>query len=130
MSPPVLQILTCYRLSSWDKVSERKNLGFLFALDHGAEEVVDLSQGGSLPPAHPMKSYVPVTYPTGLLWNPYPCMLGLPNVWPKHFPPELREVKQEVLNEEMERVPAASIAIIQTRVVKADFLKAVREAVA
>ena len=57
-------------------------------------------------------------------------MLGLPYVWPKHFPPELREVKQEVLNEEMERVPAASIAIIQTRVVKADFLKAVREAVA
>ena len=86
----------------------------MFALDHGAEEVVDLAQGESLPPAHQMESYLPVTYPTGLLWNPYPCMLGLPNVWPKDFPPELREFKQEVLNEEMERVPAASIGIVQS----------------
>ena len=86
-------------------------MGFLFALDHGAEQVVDLVQGESLPP---VKGYVPVTYPTGLLWNPYPSMLGLVNVWPKHFPPELREVKQEVLNEEMERVPAASIGIVQS----------------
>ena len=113
-SKGLIDALICYSLSSWEKVSERKNLGFLFALDHGAEEVVDLAQGESLPPAHPMESYIPVTYPTGLLWNPYPCMLGMPNVWPKHFPTELREVKQEVLNEEMERVAAASIGIVQS----------------
>ena len=61
-----------------------------------------------------MEGYLPVTYPTGLLWNPYPSMLGLPDLWPKGFPPELRDVKQEVLNEEMERVPAASIGIVQS----------------
>ena len=102
------------RLSSCEKVSERKNLGFLFAVDHGAEEVVDLAQGEGLPPADLMEGYLPVTYPTGLLWNPYPSMLPLPDLWPKGFPPELREVKQEVLNEEMERVPAASIGILQS----------------
>jgi len=103
------------RLSSWDNVSERKNLGFLYAVDHGAEEVVDLAQKEGLPPVHLMEEgYIPVTYPTGLLWNPYPSMLGTPDLWPKGFPAELREVKQEVLNEEMERVPATSIGIVQS----------------
>ena len=101
------------RLSAWEISSERKNLGFLFAIDHGAEEVLDLAKGGSLPSAHPMKGYFPVTYPTGLLWNPYPSMLGAANIWPQNFPPQLREIKQEVLNEAMERVPAASIGIVQ-----------------
>ena len=105
----------CCRLSSWDNVSERKNLGFLYAVDHGAEEVVDLAQKEGLPPVHLMEEgYIPVTYPTGLLWNPYPSMLGTPDLWPKGFPAELREVKQEVLNEEMERVPATSIGIVQS----------------
>ena len=89
-------------------------MGFLFVFDHGAEEVLDLAQGGSLPSAHPMKGYFPVTYPTGLLWNPYPSMLGADaDIWPQNFPPHLREIKQEVLNEVMERVPAASIGIVQ-----------------
>ena len=101
------------RLSSWEILSEKKNLGFLFVLDHGAEEVVDLAQGGSLPSALPIEGYFPVTYPTGLLWNPYPSMLGLPDIWPTSFPTQLREVKQEALNEAMERVPAASIGIVQ-----------------
>jgi len=102
------------RLSSWKIFSERKNLGFLFAVDHGAEEVVDLAQGGDLPSTHPMEGYFSVTYPTGLLWNPYPSMLGVPDIWPENFPTQLREIKQEVLNEAMERVPAASIGIVQS----------------
>ena len=103
-----------HRLSSWEISSERKNLGFLFALDHGAEQVVDLARGESLPSAHPIKGYIPVTYPTGLLWNPFPSMLAVSDTWPKNFPAQLREIKQEVLNEAMERVPAASIAIVQS----------------
>ena len=103
-----------HRLSSWEISSERKNLGFLFALDHGAEQVVDLAQGESLPSAHSIEGYIPVTYPTGLLWNPYPSMLGVSDTWPKNFPAQLREIKQEVLNEAMERVPAASIGIVQS----------------
>ena len=102
------------RLSSWETLRERKNIGFLFVIDHGAEEVVDLALGGSLPSTLPLEGYFPVTYPTGLLWNPYPSMLGLFDMWPKGFPPQLREVKQEVLNEAMERVPAASIGIVQS----------------
>ena len=102
------------RLSSWEILSEKKNLGFLFVLDHGAEEVVDLTWGGSLPSAHPKEGYIPVTYPTGLLWNPYPSMLGVADIWPKNFPTQLREIKQEVLNEAMEKVPAASIGIVQS----------------
>ena len=102
------------RLSSWEICSERKNLGFLFAVDHGAEEVVDLVQGGKLPSPHPIKGYFPVTYPTGLLWNPYPTMIGLADIWPEYFPTQLREIKQEVLNEAMERVPAASIGVVQS----------------
>ena len=102
------------RLSSWKIFSERKNLGFLFAVDHGAEEVVDLAQGGDLPSTHPMEGYFSVTYPTGLLWNPYPSMLGVPDIWPENFPTQLREIKQEVLNEAMERLPAASIGIVQS----------------
>ena len=90
-----------HRLSSWEISSERKNLGFLFVLDHGAEQVVDLAQGESLPSAHSIEGYIPVTYPTGLLWNPFS------DTWPKNFPANLRELKQEVLNEAMERVPAS-----------------------
>ena len=102
------------RLSSWENLGERKNLGFLFVLHHGAEQVVDLGQGGSPPSTFPFEVYFPVTYPTGLLWNPYLSMLGLPDNWSKGFPTQLREDKQEVLNEAMERVPAASIGIVQS----------------
>ena len=41
-------------------------------------------------------------------------MLGLPDIWPKGFPTQLGENKQEVLNEAIERVPAASIGIVQS----------------
>ena len=58
--------------------------------------------------------YFPVTYPTGLLWNPYPSLLGLTDIWPKIFPPQMKKIKQEVLNEAMERVPATSIGIVQS----------------
>ena len=61
-----------------------------------------------------MEGYLPVTYPTGLLWNPYPSMLGFDHIWPKNFPAQMREVKQEVLNQEMERVPVSSIGIVQS----------------
>ena len=36
------------RLHLWDIPSERKNLGFLFAIEHGAVEVVDITSGGYL----------------------------------------------------------------------------------
>ena len=91
-----------FRLSFWGKSSDRRNLGFLFAIDNGAEEVIDLGQGGSMPSTHNMEGYVPVTYPTGLLWNPYPTMLGKFDMWPQSFPPELKSVKQEVLNKEQD----------------------------
>ena len=67
-----------------------------------------------MPSTHNMEHYIPVTYPTGLLWNPYPTMLGKFDMWPQNFPPELKSVKQEVLNKEMERVPATSIGVVQS----------------
>ena len=103
------------RILSWGKSSDRRNLGFLFAIDNGAEEIIDLGEGGSMPSTHlNMEHYIPVTYPTGLLWNPYPTMLGEFDMWPQNFPPELKSVKQEVLNKQMERVPATSIGVVQS----------------
>ena len=102
------------RLHSWDVPSERKNLGFLFAIEHGAREVVDVISGEYLPGNHCLDDYITVTYPTGLLWNPYPSMLGTTDRWPKGFPTVLKKGPQEeVLNQEMEMVPAASIGPIQ-----------------
>ena len=103
------------RLHSWDVPSERKNLGFLFAIEHGAREVVDVISGEYLPGNHCLDDYIPVTYPTGLLWNPYPSMLGTKDLWPKGFPKVLKQggTKEEVLNKAMEMVPAASIGPLQ-----------------
>ena len=105
---------TLFRLHSWDIPTERKNLGFLFAIEHGAREVVDVISGGYLPGDHCLDSYIPVTYRTGLLWNPYPSMLGTTDRWPKGFPTTLKQGPQEeALNQVMEMVPAASIGPIQ-----------------
>ena len=103
------------RLHSWDVPGERKNLGFLFAIEHGAREVVDVISGEYLPGNHCLDDYIPVTYPTGLLWNPYPSMLGTKDLWPKGFPTILKQggTKEEVLNKAMEMVPAASIGPLQ-----------------
>ena len=61
-----------------------------------------------------LDNYIPVTYPTGHLWNPYPFLLGEADVWPKGFPTELKkEPQQESLNGAMEMVPSASIGLIQ-----------------
>ena len=89
------------RLHFWDVPTERKNLGFLFAIEHGAREVVDVISGEYLPGNHCLDDYIPVTYPTGLLWNPYPSMLGTKDLWPKGFPKVLRQggTKEEVLND-------------------------------
>ena len=54
-----------------------------------------------------LDNYIPVTYPTGHLWNPYPLLLGEADVWPKGFPTELKkEPQQESLNGAMEMVPS------------------------
>ena len=61
-----------------------------------------------------LDNYIPVTYPTGHLWNPYPLLLGEADVWPKGFPTVLKkEPQQEFLNGAMEMVPSASIGLIQ-----------------
>ena len=94
-------------------MTERKNLGFLFAIDHGAEEVIDFVSGESLPRTHLLDKYTSVTYPTGLLWNPYPTMVGSTDIWPTCFPSKLKGTKQEVLNDVMEKIPTSSIGQMQ-----------------
>ena len=94
-------------------MTERKNIGFLFAIDLGAEEVIDFVSGESLPRTHLLDKYIPVTYPTGLLWNPYPTMLGSTDLWPKCFPSKVKGTKQEVLNNAMEQIPTSSIGQMQ-----------------
>ena len=64
--------------------------------------------------ANRLNGYIPVTYPTGLLWNPYPSMLATTNLWPKGFPDILKQGPgEEVLNPAMEMVPVSSIGPIQ-----------------
>ena len=109
----IFSYYSSYRLSSWDVLTERKNLGFLFAIDLGAEEVIDFVSGESLPRTQLLDKYIPVTYPTGLLWNPYPTMMGSSDLWPACYPSKLKSTKQEVLNDAMEKVPTSSIGQMQ-----------------
>ena len=46
------------RHHSWDLPNERKNLGFLFAIEHGAREVVDVISGEYLPGNHCFDDYI------------------------------------------------------------------------
>ena len=61
-----------------------------------------------------LDGYIPVTYPTGILWNPYPSVLGTPALWPKGFPKTLKQGPgEDVLNQVMEMIPASSIGPLQ-----------------
>ena len=91
--------LMCTKTQQAGAATALKNMGFLFAIKHGAQKVIDYTSGRRHPVNHNLESYIPVTYPNGLLWSPYPSILGTQ--------------EQEALNQEMERVPAASIGLVQ-----------------
>ena len=83
---------TLSRFLDWAVAEDRRNLGYLFALEHGAGQVLDLDARYFPPapwiPLSPRKtltscppnltsSYLPVTYPVGLAWPAHHQELSL-----------------------------------------------------
>ena len=56
------------------------------------------------------QGYLPVTYPTGLLWNPYLT------TWPRAFPASLKQRRQEELSQSREQIAVKSVGMLQSLV--------------
>jgi hypothetical protein len=102
----------------------RKNIGYLYAIQHGAELIFDFDDDNELFLGKDGKPIQPV--PTGevfngvsldvpLALNPYPNMgAEVPNAWPRGFPLErLNDVMSIGVPGQQTSVPMSKVAVVQ-----------------
>ena len=94
----------------------RKNIGYLYAIHHGARMVYDFDMENLVVTNLPkiITDFVEVIYPTGDVWNPYKDLANLTNTWPRGFPPDQANKEQRVLAEKREEIRMSSVGVIQS----------------
>ena len=86
----------------------RKQIGYLFAMEHGAKLIYDYDMEIELIgdiPSMVADRFIEVTYVTGDVWNPYPFMVNRTDIWPRGVPRRKDKIQQQFLNEKREKIP-------------------------
>ena len=94
----------------------RKNIGYIYAIHHGARVVYDFDMENLVVTNLPRtdEDFVEVIYPTGDVWNPYKDLTNQTNTWPRGFPPDQANKEQRGLAEKREEIRMSSVGVIQS----------------
>ncbi|XP_013407832.1 probable glycosyltransferase STELLO2 [Lingula anatina] len=96
----------------------RKNIGYMYAIHHGAEYIYDTDDDNVLrrakiPDPAKIKGVKNINM-KGTVWNPYPMMSKYPDSWPRGFPLEKIKSKEAKTQSFTDELPLGKIGIIQS----------------